>query len=49
MESNQQSDNPFFRTENRGYGTTWKSSASGDNPMKQEDTPLYKEIVSFIG
>ena len=42
----QQSENPFFRTENRGYGTTWKSSNSGNNPVKDEDTPLYKEIVS---
>ena len=32
----------FFRTENGGYGTAWKSGTT----KQVEEVPLYKEIVS---
>ena len=38
--------NPFFRTENAGYGTQWQAHASGNNPVKDDNTPLYRETVS---
>ena len=38
--------NPFFRTENGGYGTSWASHESGQNPVKAENTPIYRETVS---
>ena len=35
--------NPFFRTENGGYGTQWASHEGGRNPVKAENTPMYRE------
>ena len=37
--------NPFYITNNGGYGTAW-ASTGGENPVKAEQTPLYSEIVS---
>ena len=33
----------FFRTENGGYGTAWKSGQA----KTVEEVPLYKELVSW--
>ena len=43
MEATKTGGNPFFRTENGGYGTQWASHESGKNPVKAENTPQYRE------
>jgi hypothetical protein len=40
-----QPGNPFFKTVNSGYGVNWQASA-GINPLKMEETPEYKDLVS---
>ena len=37
--------NPFFLTNNNGYGTNWEST-NGHNPIKAEGIPVYSDIVS---
>jgi hypothetical protein len=37
--------NPFFKTVNQGYGEVWQSS-DGVNPLKMQETPEYKDLVS---
>ena len=43
MEATKTASNPFFRTENGGYGTQWVSHETGNNPVKADNTPLYRE------
>ena len=38
--------NPFFRSLNQSYGEPWKSSG-GVNPLNLQETPEYKDLVSF--
>ena len=38
--------NPFFRSLNQSYGEPWKSSG-GVNPLHLQETPEYKDLVSY--
>ena len=39
-----QGTNPFFKTVNGGYGSTWQAS-QGVNPLQMTETPEYKDLV----
>lgn len=47
MEPNRTSSNPFFRTQNGGYGVNWQAS-SGVNPLQMQETPEYRDLVRLM-
>ncbi len=42
----EKSSNPFFQTVNGNYGESWKAS-NGAAPLQMNETPEYKDIVSY--